>query len=104
MSRLVMSRLVVILKPATTMKMLILGILGIRFIMVVTNMTLELAKRLFVEADNFASGRVMYLNEDSEIRRLARDQYGIAHVMHLDRICTDIFHVIAVDAMSKESQ
>ncbi len=62
-------------------------------------MTLETASRLFAEAREWTSGRVKYLAEDSEIRQMALDTYHQQHVMHLQRVCDDIYYVLACEFM-----
>ena len=62
-------------------------------------MTVEDARRLFVEARDFESGKVPYIAEDSEIRRRAAETYGHATISTLLRVCGDIFYVLACQYM-----
>jgi hypothetical protein len=61
--------------------------------------TLEVASRLFAEARDFASGRAPYLSEDSEIRKIAVTVFHKAHVLHLTKVCDEIFYVLACEFM-----
>lgn len=59
--------------------------------------TLRKAHQLFEEARGFASGRVMYMREDSEIRVIARQIFGQEQVTHLTLVCNEIFYVLACE-------
>ena len=67
-------------------------------------LTLETAHRLFDEARLYSSGRAKYMSEDSEIRRIALDIYRHSiSVMHLQRVCDDIFYLVACEARQVEA-
>lgn len=65
-------------------------------------MTIDIgtAHRLFQEAADFYSGRVLAITEDSELRVIAKATYGHAFVTTIRRVCEEIFYVIACEHMA----
>ena len=61
--------------------------------------TLDVAQRLFEEARDFSSGRARYLAEESELRTIARAVFHQAYVMHIQKVCDEIFYVLACEFM-----
>jgi hypothetical protein len=57
--------------------------------------TLDVAHRLFPEARDWSSGRTKFLAEDSEIRTIATAVFHQAYIMHCQKVCDEIFYVLA---------
>lgn len=62
-----------------------------------THVTLEEASRLFTEARDYYSERTTYVPERSPLRDAAAAVYGRSTRTTLDRVCTDIFYVLACE-------
>lgn len=63
------------------------------------NITLEQAKRLFKEAHDWYTGIQPYVAENSELREIAQTYLDNSRIIGLNLVCTEIFRVIAEDAM-----
>lgn len=61
--------------------------------------TLEVAQRLFPEARDYFSERLLYVGIDSEIRKIARVVFHADQSTHLRHVCNEIFYVLACEMM-----
>jgi hypothetical protein len=64
--------------------------------------TLEVAQRLFKEANEWVKNSVM-LAEESEIRALAIKTFKAANISTIGPICSEIFRVLACEFMDEAS-
>jgi hypothetical protein len=67
-----------------------------------THVSLEEARSLFAEARDYFSERKHYVPERSPLRDVAARIYGRSSLSTLDRVCTDIFYVVACFAEKAE--
>lgn len=62
----------------------------------------EDAVRLFKEANDWTTGRTVFIAKDSEIRKIAKDTFNESFSIHMMYVCSEIFRVIAERAMAQE--
>jgi hypothetical protein len=65
--------------------------------------SLEVAQKLFKEANEYVTGKTGYIAPDSEIRMLAVKWHHKATILKgIDFICAEIFRVLAYEFSKKE--
>jgi hypothetical protein len=61
------------------------------------NISVHTAARLFIEANDWTTGQVPYITDDSEIRRIAKTAFDGTTLLHLNAVCNEIFRILAVE-------
>lgn len=57
------------------------------------------ARQHFREANAFITGESLFIAPNSEIRQVALEVFGEAHLTHLTHVCCEIFRTVAEEAM-----